>query len=404
MKTTKVILFFIFLYLLSTGASFAIFTNLNKEKTDLQSPVAEQQTKTSKKKFKIDPSIPRDQECPLNGVMYTKQEKDAWEKRRPMGIMIENHADARPQSGISSADVVYEAIAEGGITRFLSVFYCQDTDTVGPIRSARVYFIDMIAEYGDHPLYVHIGGANCNEETGSGCENGAQADAQGQLSRIGWRGPMGNDMDGIANLSYPTIWHDAERQGREVAWEHTSYSSTDKLWKEGARRGFTNVDKKDTSWDKEFVKWKFKDDLTSDKRGTTSAEFAFWPGVANYSQSYSVGWKYDLQTNSYLRENGGKSFTDRNDDSQISAKNVVLAFMTEKRANDGYENNQHLLYGTKGTGKAILLQDGKAIEGIWKKAGRFERIKFQNTKGEEISFNRGQIWVEIIPIGTEVKM
>ena len=63
--------------------------------------------------------------------------------------MIENSVDARPQSGLSSADVIYEAVAEGGITRFLTVYYCQDPVEVGPVRSARTYYVDFASEYGD---------------------------------------------------------------------------------------------------------------------------------------------------------------------------------------------------------------------------------------------------------------
>jgi len=76
--------------------------------------------------------------------------------------MIENHLDSRPPSGLSRADVIYEAVAEGGITRFLTVFYCgvaSEDVRIGPIRSARIYFLDFASEYGDKPLFVHQGGA-----------------------------------------------------------------------------------------------------------------------------------------------------------------------------------------------------------------------------------------------------
>ncbi|RLC31408.1 DUF3048 domain-containing protein, partial [Candidatus Woesebacteria bacterium] len=77
--------------------------------------------------------------------MFTKIESDIWESRRPIAIIVENHADARPQSGLSKADIVYEAVAEGGITRFLGIYYCgaaAEDVIASPVRSARVYFID----------------------------------------------------------------------------------------------------------------------------------------------------------------------------------------------------------------------------------------------------------------------
>ncbi|HCC84678.1 MAG TPA: hypothetical protein DEP87_03280, partial [Candidatus Pacebacteria bacterium] len=98
----------------------------------------------------INPSEPRDQACPLNGKLYTVTEKTAWEKRRPLFVMIENTPDSRPQSGLSKADVVFEAVAEGGITRFGAIFYCgvqADDIILAPIRSARTYYIDWASGF-----------------------------------------------------------------------------------------------------------------------------------------------------------------------------------------------------------------------------------------------------------------
>ena len=117
--------------------------------------------------FIIDPSVPRTEVCPLNGLMYTKQEKDVWETRRPIAAMIENHVEARPQSGLSLADVVYESVVEGGITRFMGVFYCGVASrnlTLAPVRSARTFYLPWVLEYD--ALYNHVGGAGvCSDVT-----------------------------------------------------------------------------------------------------------------------------------------------------------------------------------------------------------------------------------------------
>src|SRR5581483_1401572 len=76
--------------------------------------------------------------------------------KRPFAVVVENHPDARPQSGLSQADVVYEALAEGGITRFLAIFQSQDVKSIGPVRSARTYFNDWAQEWG--AVYAHVGG------------------------------------------------------------------------------------------------------------------------------------------------------------------------------------------------------------------------------------------------------
>ena len=76
--------------------------------------------------------------------------------------------------------------------------------------------------------------------------------------------------------------------------------------------------------------------------------------------------------------------------------------MKESRANDGYEGNLHLLYGTKGSGKTLIFQDGQVLEGTWNKKDREERMIFKDQKGKEIKLNRGQIWIEVLPVGQEV--
>ena len=150
------------LYLVSTGISFAVFSGTDQKQYNQPafSPLVGI-TQTQKTKYKVDPSVPRDQICPLNGQKYTSQEKEIWEKRRPLAVMIENSAEARPHSGLSRADIVFEALAEGWITRFMSIFYCNtpmENIAIAPVRSARTYFIDWVSEYDG--LYTHVGGAN----------------------------------------------------------------------------------------------------------------------------------------------------------------------------------------------------------------------------------------------------
>lgn len=381
----------ILLYLVSTGLSYAAFSHLGGSGNveEIQSPVGG-------KGAVFDTSLPRTEPCPLNGALYPKPQREWWEKHRPLGVMIENHQEAKPQSGLSSADVIYEAVAEGGITRFLAVYYCQDTEIIGPVRSARTYYLDWISEYGDFPLYAHVGGANCNRQTGSGCANGAPADALGQINQYGWG--LYNDLSGFS-LSFPTFWRDTERLPN-VATEHTMYSTPTKLWEAAEKRGLTDKDEKGRKWNEEFVSWFFKEDAPEGSRPDSfSVEFPFWEGY----DAYRVKWEYDKASNSYKRLNGGEAHVDKNNAAQLTAKNIVLAFMTERSANDDYENNAHLLYGTKGEGKVIILQDGQKIEGRWRKKDRTDRTKFYDVQGQEVKFNPGQIWIEILPLGTEVK-
>lgn len=346
----------------------------------------------------VDPESlePKTEECPINGKMLTKKQKEKWVTRRPMGVAIENSKDARPQSSLTSADVIYEAVAEGGITRFLGIYYCQDAPFIGPIRSARVHFMKVLREYGDYPLYAHVGGANCDAESGSGCANGAKADSLGLIRKLGWDGY--NDLNQFG-VPFPYYWRDYERLPN-VATEHTVYSSTSKLWDYAKiKRKLTNVDEEGISWDKTFTSWKFQDDAKDVDKGTTSKiELGFWNSFAS---EMGVIWSYDAKANAYKRVNGGAPHNDKNTGKQITSKNVIVVFAKESPANDGYDGG-HILYQLSGTGDALIFQNGKAFKATWDKEDEETRMKFFDEKDKELSMVRGQVFIEILPIGNKV--
>lgn len=380
-KRTTIILTTLFVYIISAGISYALFSNVPGGKSPISSPLpAVKQGANGSVAF--DDALPKTESCPLNGTLYSKQQRQWWEKHRPLGVMIENHKNARPQSGLSFADIIYEAVAEGGITRFLAIYYCQDGAQIGPIRSARTYFLDFISEYGDSPLYAHVGGANTS----------GPADALGQITDYGWTGY--NDLNQFS-IGFPTFWRDYDRLGHTTETEHTMYSTTSKLWQFADKsRQLTNVDKKGNSWDTKFVSYTFKDDAAiAERPQNQTVRLEFWKG---YSE-YFIDWTYDKALNVYKRSNSG-AHIDKNTDKQLTTKNIVIFSMQESRANDGYEGNLHLLYKTKGSGKAIILQDGKKITATWKKDGRTARTLLFDTNGAPIKFNRGKIWFEILPL------
>ncbi len=385
---------FLGVYFLSAGISFAVFSFFLPTQQTISGTEEERESENLRKgEFLIDISGPKTEACPLNHSLFTKAEKNAWEKRRPLLVMIENHEDARPQSGLSKADVVYEAVAEGGITRFMAVYYCeaQAQDVIlGPVRSARTYYLDWASEYGGYPLYAHVGGANTP----------GPANALGQIETYGWGGAKGNDLNQFS-IGYPTFWRDYERLGRTVLTEHTMYSTTEKLWNVAKARGWTNLSPEGEDWQAKFKEWQFTDkELALAERGEVKAiEFEFWKN----SPKYKVRWEYDKTNNLYLRVNGGQPHKDLNNDQQLTVKNVIILFLKESSANDGYENNLHLLYGTIGEGKALFFQNGQVIKGIWKKSARLERTRFYDEKGKEIKLVPGKIWLEILPTGTVVE-
>jgi len=376
------------IYLLSTGLSFAVFTAYSRGAI-FYSPLPEgEELETADRKALVDITGPKSESCPLNGQKHTKIEKTIWESRRPLAVMIENHQESRPQSGLTDSDVVYETVAEGGITRFMALFYCQAAayeSIIGPVRSARTYFLDWASEY-NFPLYAHVGGANTP----------GPANALGQISGFGWS--AANDLNQFS-IGYPTFWRDYERLGRTVATEHTMYSTTEKLWAVGEKRGYTNLDPDDQEWEDDFQPWKFvKDEANFGDRGDTqSIDYNFWD-----KSEYEVSWQYDKENNLYKRLNDGQSHKDLNVDEQLTVKNVIIQFATERSANDGYPGDIHLLYGTIGKGKALIFKDGQAIKGTWGKASRLARTIFYDEKGKEVKFNPGRIWISILAVDVEV--
>lgn len=381
------------LYLIATGLSFGAFSLLGKG--GIVPDAAKQDAKGPQEHFVVDPSLPKTETCPLSGAYFTKPERELWEKRRPLAVMIENHAESRPQSGLSSADVIYEAVAEGGISRFMGVFYCAAAApvTLAPVRSARTYFLPWVLEYD--ALYNHVGGAGrCNDDT---VDERAKALCQIETWKIKDLDQMGLPFK-TSDKKDIVCMRNYDRLDRPVATEHTMVCYSSGLYKVAAERGWTNVDAKGVAWDKAFESWKFKDDAEGSQRGASfSASFVAWKG---YDREYGVRWDWDAGSNTYKRFNGGVAHTDLENGEQLTAKVVIIQFAKEIGPVD---DHAHLLYENVGNGKGFLWQDGKETAMTWKKATRNARTKFYDTSGKELSLNRGQIWIELLPIGTAIK-
>jgi hypothetical protein len=374
-------------YLLSAGISYAVFTSVLPESVGpnrfagLISPLA---PGAQEGKVQVDANAPKTEACPLNGKFFTVAERQAWEERTPLAVMIENHVDARPQSGLTDSDVVFEAVAEGGITRFMAMVYCdaQAEDVIlAPIRSARTYFIDWASSY-QKPLYVHVGGANIP----------GPSDALGQLNDYGWTNT--NDLNQFS-IGFPTFARNYNRieltNGQQLATEHTMETSSERLWK------YAKENRQITAWQgkDDFTPWQFVDDAPESERGEAGAiTYNFWSGY----DDFAVQWSYNPQENTYARINGGQPHTDLNNGEQIKAKNVVVLFSPEKGP---INENKHLLYETTGTGEALIFQNGQVVEAKWSKPTRTTALTF-SVGGKPVEFVRGQIWISVMDPSSEV--
>lgn len=347
-KKIILILLGIFLGLTIVGAT-AYFLWFNKK------PVETPKEEKPAEKTEVNPF---DAESPLNGVMTTKEKAE----RRPVGVMIENHPEARPQSGLDKAGLVYEGVTEGGITRFLAFFVENDLDELGPIRSARTCFVRTADEY--NAFYAHVGG------------NG---DALALIA----------ELDNFFDLNEFSLgkffWRDKKRYA-----PHNMYSSTGSLRKAG--------ESKKWNANAEYDKWSFKEDNSKESRGATqkiSINFS--------SASYKVDYYYDLEKNEYKRNLANKEHTDKNSKEQIKAKTVIVQYTQswvkpQEYAGDG--NSTEIK--NDGTGKAVIYRDGQKIIGAWKKLSRKQRTKFYDEAGNEVILNRGPIWIEYASNGVTV--
>lgn len=283
---------------------------------------------------------------PLTGITV---DSETATKQAVTAIMLENSPDARPQSGLKEAGVVYEAIAEGGITRFLALYQEAKPDLIGPVRSVRMYYVDWAAAY--NASIAHIGGS---------------AAALAEVRSGNYR-----DIDQFFNGSY--YWRATDRYA-----PHNVYTSFAKLDALNAAKGYTQST---------FTGWPRQDGKASKEPNATSIAINF------SSALFNTHYDYDPATNTYLRSAGGSASNDR-EKGQI-APNVVIAMKVAMSTvqEDGLRES----ITTIGTGEATIFQNGTATPVTWKKASRADPIHFVGSDGNEVALNRGQTWVAAIP-------
>jgi len=299
----------------------------------------------------------------LTGVEYTEEESKDWKDLRPLGVMINNHQDARPQAGLIDAEFTYEIVAEGGITRFLAFYQSVLPEKIGPIRSAREYYLVLAKEMGDAMLMHH------------------GYSPQALVAIETW--PVRSLQRGAA-----PYWRE---NPRNVAIEHTLYASGKEVVKKGLELGWEGKSAN-------FYVWQFKDDATaySAMPQATTIAYDFW-----YPGDFSAEWTYDSATNDYFRFMGydsvGKSVPhiDETTNQQLKVKNLIVQFATETKI--AGDDKNRLDYEFVGSGKGYVFIDGRVIEVTWSKAERDVRTKYYDMNGSEIRFNRGKFWVSVLP-------
>ena len=271
----------------------------------------------------------------------------------PIGIMIENLSSVRPQSGLSKASVVYETVAEGYITRFLVVFDPKEMpDEIGPVRSARPYYVDFLREYDG--MYVHAGGS---------------PEALQAVDGLGIK-----DLNALYKGQY--FWRDTSKYA-----PHNLYTS-----EELQIRALHDLEFADER--ASFKPWKFKDDAEELPKTPYHVSISF------YGAAYAVDYTWDRESNEYLRKNGGYSHNDANTGEQIRVKNIVVQQLPPVLA---VGEKGRLTLDLAGEGRCLVARDGEIISGTWKKPTSGDRTKFYDQDNKEVELNRGSTWVHLFP-------
>lgn len=267
-------------------------------------------------------------------------------KRPVTAIMIENSPDARPQAGLKDAGIVFEAIAEGGITRFNALFLEGQPDYIGPVRSVRPYYIDLFFPFD--ASIVHAGGS---------------ADGLAKLRALGVK-----DIDHGANGG-------AFRRVSNRYAPHNLYTSMAALDTVNQQRGYTSST---------FTSWERKKEAPGQAIAAKNIDLILSGPL------YNVHYTYDPAGNYYLRTEGGKPHMDEKSNLQLAPKVVVALAMAYSKS------GIYSVYQTSGSGTMFVFQDGQFQQGTWKKGDSKSQFEFLDASGQKLALNPGQTWVTLV--------
>ena len=288
-----------------------------------------------------------------------------------LAVKIDNHTGARPQIGLQLADIVYEEPVEGGITRFIAIFHSHDASKVGPVRSARLTDLQVLAEYG-RPLLAFSGAA-------------------------------GYVLKAVRNANLVSLPHGAygsiyRRDSSRWVAPHNLFTSTKDLWRVARDRHTSPAPEK----------FGFGALVAPPPAPMPTASAspvpAAWPkgrkATIPFGGAWTAVWRWDGKSQTYLRWNGAVPHRVVTG-AQIGAANVLVMRVATER-----NNSQAAAHGTPelalvGSGEAVLLRNGIRIVGTWSRASLTSPTTFIDSLGRPFVFAPGNTWVELVP--TKIK-
>ena len=290
---------------------------------------------------------------PLSGI-YTSEENI---KKRVVGIMFDNHPKARWQAGLKDAELIYEFEVEAPYTRYLGFYLINEPDNLGPIRSARPYFITKTLEYDS--LYVHVGGSEA---------------AKDDVRNLGIP-----DIDGLS-CSAKVFWRKSHKK-----MPNNLYTSMEAIRTTAKERNYRESG--------ESASFLFYEDDT-DIKGDIAKDIRI-----NYNNNNnSTGYIYNEEEKVYHRYKDGEKHIDEDDASSITAKNIIIQEVNTRTI----DNIGRISVDLVGNGKGRYFSNGIGTEIKWVKDARNDKTIYYNENGQEIYLNTGVTWIQMIRPTTEV--
>lgn len=278
-------------------------------------------------------------------------------KKRPIAVMFNNISVASPQSGISQADILYECVTEGGITRLMGIFQNTDSDRIGSLRSARHYFVSFAKEWD--AIYIHVGGSDAAYDKIKALEI--------------------DDLNGIYGIGNTLVYRD-----KSIKAPHNAFTSTDKIAKSVEQMGFRTKYK-----GKDGNHFNFNEKNTTAKKGKAAV------GVSiKYSSYTSPYFNYDKKKGVYVRYQFGEKHTDYNTGKQLKFKNIILMNVNEWTMDSSGRQDMDI---TDNTGDGWYITNGKAVKIKWKKKESDNSMKFLDESGKLLSINKGKTYIGVVP-------
>lgn len=280
--------------------------------------------------------------------------KESINSNVPFMVMIENSTLARPQSGLSGADVIYETSAEGGIPRFMALFHKNTPNIIGPVRSVRPYFLELALE-NDLPF------AHC------GASSEAFTDISNNESLM--------SINEMSSGDY--FWRDATRKS-----PHNLYTSSENILNSIIHKNFLAIPKPFSEFNKDYY---------SSKTLNAASNI-----ILTLNKNYNTSYTYE--DNVYKKSMDDKISLDANTNEQLSFSNVVI----QKTIISLQDDNIHLDIDLIGEGQGYIFSNGRYVNVIWKKLSESDKTKFYDVNGDLVPLSPGKTIWHIVNNDTDI--